>query len=123
MPSNRFLQSVSTSDFLWSDWNSAKLSSFARIGDDFSLRATTAAPGPGPQALPTIVTDEAGDSIGGAPGNPVITVDDPVTRVATINTIGDQDYFQVTLTAGNSYQIGQYQTVTGPNAVPLPDAY
>jgi hypothetical protein len=121
MPRNPELQSTSAGDSLWGAWSSAKSSTFARVADDFSIRA--AAIKPTTQALPTILDDEAGNSIGGAPGNPVIIVDDPVTHIATINTIGDKDFFQVTLEAGKSYQIGQYQAVGGPNGVPLPDAY
>jgi hypothetical protein len=121
MSRNRSFQSAYLSDSLWSEWDSGKTSAFARYDGGFDLRAAAAAPTTGPLAIS--LTDEAGDSIGGAPGNPVITVDDPVTRIATINTIGDQDYFQVDLTAGNSYLIGQYAAVGGPNGVPLADAY
>jgi Ca2+-binding RTX toxin-like protein len=77
-----------------------------------------AAPGTGLIVTP----DEAGDGIGDAPGNPTITVGAP-SQVATINTIGDQDFFQVTLEAGKTYEIGQYAKAGGPNATPLADAY
>src|SRR3954463_11312522 len=71
----------------------------------------------------TIVTsDEAGDGIGLAPGNPTINVGDPST-IGTINTIGDQDFYAIHLDAGTLYQIGLYGYVGGPNGVPLPDAY
>src|SRR3546814_11426485 len=43
--------------------------------------------------------------------------------ISTINMIGDQDYFQVELVAGTSYELGQYVKLAGPNGVPLPDAY
>src|SRR3546814_15725558 len=43
--------------------------------------------------------------------------------ISTINMIGDQDYFQVELVAGTSYEIGQYAKLAGPNGVPLADAY
>ena len=43
--------------------------------------------------------------------------------VSTIDMIGDQDFFQVELVAGRTYDIGQYQVVGGPSLVPLNDAY
>ena len=43
--------------------------------------------------------------------------------VSTIDTVGDQDFFKVTLEAGKTYEIGQYLTTTGPNGVPLADAF
>ena len=42
---------------------------------------------------------------------------------ATINTIGDQDFFRVELVAGRTYDIGQYAQLLGPSGVPLADAY
>jgi len=51
-----------------------------------------------------------------------ITVDAPAI-VSTIDTLGDQDFFAVTLEAGRIYDIGQYLTVAGPSGVPLSDAY
>ncbi|HEY0414025.1 MAG TPA: M10 family metallopeptidase C-terminal domain-containing protein, partial [Allosphingosinicella sp.] len=76
-----------------------------------------------PTAAVTIVTsDEAGDGIGLAPGNPTVTVGAPST-IGTINTLGDQDYYAIHLDAGTLYQIGLYGYVGGPNGAPLPDAY
>src|SRR4051812_27075046 len=76
-----------------------------------------------PNGAVTIVTsDEAGDGIGLAPGNPTINVGDPST-IGTINTIGDQDFYAIHLDAGTLYQIGLYGYSAGPNAAPLPDAY
>ena len=43
--------------------------------------------------------------------------------VSTIDMIGDQDFFQVELVAGNTYDIGQYAAIGGPSLVPLSDAY
>lgn len=51
-----------------------------------------------------------------------IAVDGP-SIVSTINTIGDQDFFQVELQAGRIYDIGQYLVTGGPSGVPLSDAY
>jgi serralysin len=74
-------------------------------------------------ALPTITTDEAGDGIGIAPGNPILTVDAASHRIGTLNVNGDQDFYQVTLTAGQTYQIGMYGYAAGPNLVPNPDSF
>ncbi|HYD88423.1 MAG TPA: M10 family metallopeptidase C-terminal domain-containing protein [Vitreimonas sp.] len=43
--------------------------------------------------------------------------------VATIDTLGDFDFFRVELTEGQHYEIGQYLKVGGPSGVPLSDAY
>lgn len=60
------------------------------------------------------------------PGVPTLTVQ-PIgstnSTVGTIETNGDQDYRQVTLEAGKTYEIGMYGLAGGPNFVPLPDAY
>jgi hypothetical protein len=45
-----------------------------------------------PAAVTGFVADEAGDSIGAAPGNPTVTIGQ--TIVATLQTIGDQDVFK-----------------------------
>lgn len=80
-----------------------------------------------PQLVPTgliIVTpDEAGDGIGAAPGNPTVTVDAANHTIGTIGTIGDQDFYAVTLVAGKTYEIGLFGHAGGPNLVPLQDAY
>ena len=51
-----------------------------------------------------------------------VTVDGP-SIVSTIDIIGDQDFFQVQLVAGQTYEIGQYLVTGGPSGVPLSDAY
>ncbi|MDO9223738.1 MAG: M10 family metallopeptidase C-terminal domain-containing protein [Caulobacter sp.] len=43
--------------------------------------------------------------------------------VSTINSIGDQDFFRIDLLAGQTYEIGMYMKVGGPNLVPLADSY
>src|SRR4051812_21211536 len=76
-----------------------------------------------PNAAVTIGTsDEAGDGIGLAPGNPTITVG-AASTIGTINTIGDQDFYAIHLDAGTLYQIGLYGYFGDPNHAPLPDAY
>ena len=77
---------------------------------------------PLPNASLIATGDEAGGGKGLAPGNPVLTVDAAHT-IGTINTIGDQDFYQVTLVAGQTYQIGMYGYSGGPNGVPNPDSY
>ncbi len=42
--------------------------------------------------------------------------------IGALETIGDQDWFKVTLEAGRSYEIGMYAKYGGPNGVPLLDA-
>jgi serralysin len=82
-----------------------------------------------PVALPgaLITTDDVPDAADTAGGtNPVLAVTGPgVTTpiVSTIDTIGDQDFYQVTLTAGTTYEIGLYAFNGGPNLVGLTDAY
>jgi serralysin len=43
--------------------------------------------------------------------------------VSTIDTIGDQDFYKVTLTAGTTYELGMYNYTGGPNAVGVTDSY
>ncbi len=74
-----------------------------------------------------ITTDnvpDAPDTAGNT--NPVITVTGPgVTTpiVSTIDTIGDRDYYKVTLTAGTVYEFGLYSYNGGPNAAGLTDPF
>src|ERR1043166_1364374 len=51
-----------------------------------------------------------------------LNVNDPHT-ISTIDTIGDQDFYQVTLVGGHQYEIGMYGYSGGPNGVPLSDSY
>jgi hypothetical protein len=51
-----------------------------------------------------------------------VTVD-AAPIAATINSVGDQDFFKVELVAGRTYDIGQYALIAGPSGVPLADAY
>ncbi|HEX6375385.1 MAG TPA: M10 family metallopeptidase C-terminal domain-containing protein, partial [Allosphingosinicella sp.] len=58
--------------------------------------------------------------------NPTLTVTPPGTTtpiVSTIDTIGDQDFYKVTLTAGVTYEFGLYSYNGGPNAAGLTDPY
>ena len=57
-----------------------------------------------------------------------LVVDDPNHVLASSDTPGDQDWFKVTLTAGQTYQFGQYARAGGVpgvegNGVPLADSY
>ncbi|HEX8379403.1 MAG TPA: M10 family metallopeptidase C-terminal domain-containing protein [Allosphingosinicella sp.] len=82
-----------------------------------------------PVSLPAllITTDnvpDAPDTAGST--NPMITVTGPgVTTpiVSTIDTIGDQDFYKVTLAAGTTYEFGMYSYNGGPNAAGVTDPY
>ncbi|HKX87725.1 MAG TPA: M10 family metallopeptidase C-terminal domain-containing protein [Sphingopyxis sp.] len=57
-----------------------------------------------------------------------LVVDDPNHIIAACDTPGDNDWFAVTLTAGQTYEFGQYAYAGGipgaeGNGVPLADAY
>jgi len=69
-----------------------------------------------------LTPDEAGDGIGVAPGNPIVTVGAPST-IGTIGTNGDQDFYAVTLEAGKTYEVGMYSFPGGPGLLPLQDSY
>jgi Ca2+-binding RTX toxin-like protein len=74
-----------------------------------------------PPQLPTVIitTDtQPGDTSTTA----TINVGGPHI-ISSLETVGDQDFYQVQLEAGQAYEIGQYAYVGGPNAVPLPDCY
>ena len=51
-----------------------------------------------------------------------LTVDGPAV-VSTIDTLGDDDFFKVELVAGRTYDFSQFLTTSGPNKVPLADAF
>ncbi|MEA3054138.1 MAG: serralysin [Sphingomonadales bacterium] len=72
--------------------------------------------------LLVVTPDEAGAGIGVAPGNPTLTVGAAHT-IGTINTNGDEDFYQVALQAGHTYQIGMYGYAGGPGGAPLQDSY
>ncbi|HEV2865267.1 MAG TPA: M10 family metallopeptidase C-terminal domain-containing protein [Allosphingosinicella sp.] len=109
------------------------------LGDMFAasaLKLTTAftadgvgdiPPVSGPTTLLVVTHDTAGDGIGVAPGNPVLSVGTPQKpvehTVSTLDVPGDQDYYKVTLEAGKSYQIGMYAKAGGPSGVPVADPY
>jgi Ca2+-binding RTX toxin-like protein len=75
---------------------------------------------PGPTALI--------DTYTAAPNTTGTLVVDGAHVIAACDTPGDSDWFAVTLTAGHTYQIGQYAYTGGipgveGNGTPLPDAY
>ncbi len=43
-------------------------------------------------------------------------------QFSTINSLGDFDFFRVTLSAGQFYEFGMYAAVAGPSGVPLNDS-
>ncbi|HET9640789.1 MAG TPA: M10 family metallopeptidase C-terminal domain-containing protein, partial [Allosphingosinicella sp.] len=76
---------------------------------------------PGPTALIDVYTP-APNTTG------TLVVDDPNHVLAASDTPGDNDWFAVTLTAGETYQFGQYARAGGipgaeGNGIPLADAY
>jgi serralysin len=76
---------------------------------------------PGPTALIDVYTP-APNTTG------TLVVDDPNHVIAACDTPGDNDWFAVTLTAGETYQFGQYARAGGipgaeGNGVALADAY
>jgi serralysin len=72
-----------------------------------------------PDSFLLLTADDVPDTIA---TTRTVTVDGP-SVVSTIDTLGDQDFFRVELTAGHIYDIGQYLVVAGPSGVPLSDAY
>ncbi|MGA9582098.1 MAG: M10 family metallopeptidase C-terminal domain-containing protein [Allosphingosinicella sp.] len=100
-----------------------------------AVKLTEAFPmdGVGDLKLTTLVTDflittdnvpDAPDTAGST--NPVLTVTGPgvtIPIVSTIDIIGDQDFYKVTLTAGTTYELGLYSYNGGPNLVGLTDPY
>lgn len=69
--------------------------------------------------LATGLTDQHADN---TTTTATITVDGAHV-VASIDALGDQDFFRVDLVAGQTYNIGQYLAVGGPLLTPLADAY
>ncbi len=109
----------------WTEDNALASAAYPR----FDIRADAAAPAhaasqspPGPQAL---IDNVPGDTS----TNAVLTVG-AAPIVSAIDTIADQDFYQITLVAGHEYQIGMYgytpQGPTdplGPSGLPLLDSY
>jgi Ca2+-binding RTX toxin-like protein len=90
-------------------------------------KATTALLGTGHLPVPVqppvaiLTGDNVPDSIGG--NNPILAVNGAAIS-STINTIGDQDFYKIQLTAGVDYMFGMFaRPAMGPGGVPLPDSY
>ena len=73
-----------------------------------------------PVTAPLLLTVDAAPA--DASTDEVLTVDGPV-RTATIDTVGDQDWYRVELVAGQTYNVGMFLKAGGPSGVPLADAY
>ena len=76
---------------------------------------------PGPTALIDVYTPDENTT-------GTLVVDDPNHVIAASDTPGDNDWFAVTLTAGQTYQFGQYAYAGGipgveGNGIALADAY
>lgn len=63
------------------------------------------------------------DTVPGDTGTTETLTVDGAHVVSTIDTIGDQDFYAITLTAGTQYQIGMYGYIGGPGGLPLADSY
>ncbi|HEX8262376.1 MAG TPA: M10 family metallopeptidase C-terminal domain-containing protein [Allosphingosinicella sp.] len=94
-------------------------SSGSKSGVGFSTGSLTT---PLTGSLILVTPDDAGNGIGLAPGNPVVTVGG-ASKIGTIGTIGDQDFYKVTLEAGKTYEISMFGHVGGKSLVPLQDSY
>lgn len=70
-----------------------------------------------PAAIATI------DTIPGSTASTATLSVDGAHVVSTIDSIGDQDFYAVTLTAGVQYQIGMYGYAGGPSGVLLADSF
>jgi serralysin len=69
---------------------------------------------------PTVlIADDVGDDMSTRASLAV----DGAHVVSTINSIGDLDYFRVTLKAGQTYEVDMLSYVGGPAGAPLQDAY
>src|SRR4051812_1566089 len=109
-------------------------SDFFNIADDEMVRvqfshaverSTTALFGTGeilgPPQPPALIL--IGDSVPGDPStSATLTVDAPHT-IGTTETIGDQDFYKVTLTAGQDYEVGMYGYDGGPSGIAQADSY
>ena len=73
-----------------------------------------------PLAPTLLVTTDAAP--GDVTSTRTVTVNGPHI-VATIDTIGDQDFYKVELQADHIYDIGQFLVVGGPSGIPLSDAF
>jgi serralysin len=100
----------------------SKAQTTAKLADAFPVDGMGDLRPPLTAATLVVTPDEAGNGKGVAPGNPTITVGAP-SYIGTINTNGDEDYFQVNLVAGQTYEIGMYSYTGGPSTVPLADCY
>ncbi|MCR5879949.1 PPC domain-containing protein [Phenylobacterium sp. J367] len=83
------------------------------------LGSAAAKPGLAALTATALISDDiADDRSTGA----TLTVNGPRV-VSTLNSLGDQDFFKVTLNAGQTYDISLIAKTLGPSGVPLADAY
>lgn len=89
---------------------------------DYTAMTTGGSAGTAPPAAAlnplTLLTDAI-------PGDMTTTVSLAVNGehlFSTLNSVGDMDYFRVTLTAGQYYEFGMYAAVAGPSGVPMSDS-
>jgi hypothetical protein len=89
---------------------------------DFTAMSTGAPAGASPTAATTNPLTLLTDTI---PGDMTTTASlsvDGAHVFSTLNSVGDFDFFRVTLSAGQFYEFGMYAAVAGPSGVPLNDA-
>ena len=94
----------------------------AHLGADAGAAHEAAIQSPGPHALIDTVPGDTSTTA-------VLTVGDPAI-VSAIDTIADEDFYQITLVAGHEYEIGMYGYApghvgdpVGPTGIPLSDSF
>jgi Ca2+-binding RTX toxin-like protein len=89
-----------------------------RAGADFTRPQVDHRPERGASPASASTIDNVPDDVSDPGALPALTVGAPHT-ISSIDTIGDQDFFKVTLDAGQAYDIGLYGYAGGPNAQAL----
>ena len=63
-----------------------------------------------------------GDAVPNGPATTATLTFDGAPVAGTLETVGDEDWYKVTLEAGRSYEIGMYAKYGGPSGVPVIDS-
>jgi hypothetical protein len=75
----------------------------------------------GPPQPPALIL--IGDTVPGDTSTTATLVVDAPHTIGTTETIGDQDFYKVTLVAGHDYEVGMYAKTGGPSGIPQADSY
>jgi Ca2+-binding RTX toxin-like protein len=75
----------------------------------------------GPPQPPALIL--IGDTVPGDTSTTATLVVDAPHTIGTTETIGDQDFYKVTLVAGQDYEIGMYMKTGGPSGIGQVDSY